>query len=70
MKNAAPRPCGFWQGRRRRKATGAISDLGGAGGCCERVPEAPPPIVDRMISTTYSAIVADYQARHGVASIT
>jgi len=26
--------------------------------------EAPPPIVDRMIRTTYSAIVADYRARH------
>jgi len=28
--------------------------------------EAPPPMVDRMISTTYSAIVADYRARHDV----
>jgi AcrR family transcriptional regulator len=27
--------------------------------------EAPPPIVDRMIRTTYSAIVADYRARRG-----
>jgi AcrR family transcriptional regulator len=27
--------------------------------------EAPPPIVDRMIRTTYAAIVADYRARHG-----
>ncbi|MBR0777926.1 helix-turn-helix transcriptional regulator [Bradyrhizobium diazoefficiens] len=26
--------------------------------------EAPPPIVDQMICTTYSAIVADYRARH------
>ena len=32
--------------------------------------EAPPPIVDQMICTTYSAIVTDYQARHGVATIT
>ena len=32
--------------------------------------EAPPPTVDRMISTTYSAIVADYRARHGVAGST
>jgi AcrR family transcriptional regulator len=28
--------------------------------------EAPPPMVDRMISTTYSAIVADYRTRHDV----
>jgi len=27
--------------------------------------EAPPLIVDRMIRTTYAAIVADYRARHG-----
>ncbi|WP_439400391.1 TetR/AcrR family transcriptional regulator (plasmid) [Bradyrhizobium sp. PMVTL-01] len=26
--------------------------------------ESPPPIVDHMIFTTYSAIVADYRARH------
>ena len=32
--------------------------------------EAPPQIVDRMIRTTYLAIVADYWARHGVASDT
>jgi AcrR family transcriptional regulator len=32
--------------------------------------EAPPPIVDRMIRTTYLAIVADYRARHGVAGDT
>jgi AcrR family transcriptional regulator len=32
--------------------------------------EAPPPIVDRMISTTYSAIVADYRARHRAAGDT
>jgi len=25
--------------------------------------EAPPPIVDHLISTTYRAIVADYRAR-------
>ena len=29
--------------------------------------EAPPPIVDRMIKTTYSAIVADYRSRHRAA---
>jgi AcrR family transcriptional regulator len=28
--------------------------------------EAPPAMVDQMICTTYSAIVADYRARHGV----
>jgi hypothetical protein len=27
--------------------------------------EAPPPIVDRMIYTTYAAIIADYRARYG-----
>ena len=27
--------------------------------------EAPPPIVDRMIRTTYTAVVADYRARKG-----
>jgi len=32
--------------------------------------EAPPPLVDHMICTTYAAIVADYRARHGVASVT
>ena len=32
--------------------------------------ETPPPIVDRMIRTTYLAIVADYRARHGVAGDT
>jgi AcrR family transcriptional regulator len=29
--------------------------------------EVPPPLVDRMISTTYSAIVAEHRARHGAA---
>src|SRR6516225_11723854 len=29
--------------------------------------EPPPPIVDHMVRVTYSAIVADYRARHGVA---
>jgi len=32
--------------------------------------EAPPPMVDQMICTTYSAIVADYRTRLGMASIT
>jgi hypothetical protein len=32
--------------------------------------EAPPPLVDRMIKTTYSAIVAEYRARHGVTGAT
>ncbi len=32
--------------------------------------EAPPPIVDRMIRTTYSAIVADYHVRQGAADVT
>ena len=31
--------------------------------------EAPPPIVDRLISTTYSAIVADYRARRGAGGV-
>src|SRR6516165_10847102 len=29
--------------------------------------EGPPPIVDRMVRTTYAAIVADYRVRHGAA---
>jgi AcrR family transcriptional regulator len=32
--------------------------------------EAPPPIVDRMIGTTYRAIVADYRRRAGMAART
>ena len=32
--------------------------------------EAPPPIVDRMICTTYAAIVADYRARCGETGLT
>ena len=32
--------------------------------------EAPPPIVDRMVRTTYSAIVADYHVRQGAADVT
>jgi len=32
--------------------------------------EAPPPIVDRMICTTYAAIVADYRARYGETGLT
>jgi hypothetical protein len=32
--------------------------------------EAPPPMVDQMICTTYAAIVADYSARHGMADVT
>ena len=32
--------------------------------------EAPPPIVDRMIRTTYSAIVADYRARYRETGLT
>jgi AcrR family transcriptional regulator len=31
--------------------------------------EAPPSLVDQMIRTTYSAIVADYRVRHGVANV-
>ena len=27
--------------------------------------EPPPPLVDRLISVTYAAVVGDYQARHG-----
>jgi hypothetical protein len=32
--------------------------------------EAPPPIVDRMVRTTYAAIVADYRVRRGVPGAT
>ena len=32
--------------------------------------EAPPPIVDWLIATTYRAIVADYRSRHGSAGHT
>jgi AcrR family transcriptional regulator len=31
--------------------------------------EAPLPMVDHMIRTTYSAIVTDYRARHGMGSV-
>src|SRR5215470_16523540 len=29
--------------------------------------EPPPPVVDRLVATTYQAIVADYRNRHGLA---
>lgn len=32
--------------------------------------EAPPPIVDHIIRTTYAAIVADYRSRHNEAGTT
>jgi AcrR family transcriptional regulator len=70
MRNAAPRRARAVFGRdgadERRLARFLISEVPVAA-VREHLKsgEAPPPIVDRMVSTTYSAIVADYQARHG-----
>jgi AcrR family transcriptional regulator len=75
MNNAAPRQARAVFGRdgaeERRLAQFLISEVPVAAvrGHLRRG-EAPPPIVDRMISTTYSAIVADYRARHGGAGAT
>jgi hypothetical protein len=75
MKNAAPRRARAVFGRdgaeERRLAQFLISEVPVAA-VREHLKrgEAPPPIVDRLISTTYSAIVVDYQARHGVSDVT
>lgn len=75
MKNAAPRRARAVFGRdgveERRLAQFLISEVPVAA-VREHLKcgEAPPPIVDRMVHTTYAAIVADYRARHGVASAT
>jgi AcrR family transcriptional regulator len=74
MKNAAPRRARAVFGRdgaeERRLAQFLISEVPVAA-VREHLKsgEAPPPIVDRMVSTTYSAIVADYRARHGGAGL-
>ena len=70
MDNAAPRRARAVFGRdgaeERRLAQFLISEVPVAAVREHlRRGEAPPPIVDRMICTTYSAIVADYRARHG-----
>jgi AcrR family transcriptional regulator len=70
MKNAAPRRARAVFGRdgaeERRLAEFLISNVPVAA-VREHLKrrEAPPPMVDQMIRTTYSAIVADYRARHG-----
>src|SRR5215472_14796765 len=75
MDNAAPRRARAVFGRdgaeERRLAQFLISEVPVAA-VREHLKrgEAPPPIVDRMICTTYSAIVADYRARHGEAGLT
>lgn len=75
MKNAAPRRARAVFGRdgveERRLAQFLISEVPVAA-VREHLKrgEAPPPIVDRMVHATYAAIVADYRARHGVASAT
>ena len=75
MKNAAPRRARAVFGRdgaeERRLAQFLISEAPVAA-VREHLKcgEAPPPIVDRMVRTTYAAIVGDYGARHGVASAT
>ena len=73
MKNAAPRRAHAVFGQdgaeERRLAQFLISEVPVAA-VREHLKsgEAPPPIVDRMVSTTYSAIVADYRARRGGAA--
>jgi AcrR family transcriptional regulator len=75
MKNGAPRRARAVFGRdgaeERRLAQFLISEVPVAA-VREHLKrrEAPPPIVDRMIGTTYLAIVADYRARHDVAGST
>jgi AcrR family transcriptional regulator len=70
MNNAAPRRARAVFGRdgteERRLAQFLISEVPVAA-VREHLKrgEAPPPIVDQLICTTYSAIVADYRARHG-----
>ena len=75
MKNAAPRRARAVFGRNgaeeRRLAQFLISEVPVAAVRDHlKRGEAPPPLVDRMISTTYSAIVAEYRARHGAAGAT
>jgi AcrR family transcriptional regulator len=73
MKNAAPQRARAVFGRdgaeERRLADFLISSVPVAA-VREHLKrrEAPPPMVDHMIRTTYSAIVADYRARHGAAN--
>jgi AcrR family transcriptional regulator len=75
MKNAAPRRARAVFGRdgaeERRLAQFLISNVPVAA-VREHLKrgEPPPPIVDRMVSVTYSAIVADYRDRHGMAGVT
>lgn len=69
MKNAAPRRARAVFGRdgaeERRLADFLISNVPVAAVREYLIRrEAPPPMVDHMIRTTYSAIVADYRARH------
>lgn len=74
MNNAAPRRAHAVFGRdgaeERRLAQFLISEVPVAA-VREHLNhgEAPPPIVDRMICTTYSAIVGDYRARRGGAGL-
>jgi AcrR family transcriptional regulator len=75
MKNAAPRRARAVFGRdgaeERRLAQFLISEVPVAAVRDHlKRGEAPPPLVDRMISTTYSAIVAEHRARHGAAGAT
>jgi AcrR family transcriptional regulator len=72
MKNAAPRRAravfGRDGGEEQRLAQFLISEVPVAAVRDHlKRGEAPPPIVDRMINTTYTAIVADYRARHRAA---
>jgi AcrR family transcriptional regulator len=75
MKNAAPRRAHAVFGRdgdeERRLARFLISEVPVAAVRDHlKRGETPPPIVDSMIKTTYSAIVADYRARHRAAGDT
>jgi AcrR family transcriptional regulator len=74
MKNAAPRRARAVFGRdgaeERRLADFLISNVPLAAVREHLIRrEAPPALVDQMIRTTYSAIVADYRARHGGAGL-
>jgi AcrR family transcriptional regulator len=74
MKNGAPRRARAVFGRdgaeERRLAQFLISEVPVAAVRDHlKRGEAPPPIVERMISTTYAAIVADYRARHGAGGV-
>ena len=70
MKNAAPRRARAVFGRdgaeERRLAQFLISEVPVAAVRDHlKRGEPPPPLVDRMISTTYSAIVVEHRARRG-----